>query len=141
LIIVDTNVVSEPFKPRPSEAVGQWLDRQITSDLFLTTISLAELYRGIAILADGKRKLALKEDTDSFRIEYFGGRVLDFNIDAAFAFADLAAKTRALGISISFADAQIAAIALTRGFAVATRDVGPFEAAGLKVINPWLKDI
>lgn len=141
MIIVDTNVVSEPFKPRPSDAVGAWLNRQVTADLFLTTISLAELYRGIAILADGKRKQALKEDTDRFRVEYFGGRVLDFDMAAAFAFADLSAKTRSLGISISLADAQIAAIALTRGYTVATRDVAPFEAAGLKVINPWHKNI
>jgi toxin FitB len=109
----------------------------VASHLFLTTVSLAEIYRGIAILADGKRKQALREHTDSYRIEYFGERVLNFDMDAAFAYADLSAKTRAQGVSISFADAQIAAIALTHGFAVATRDVGPFEAVGLKVINPW----
>jgi toxin FitB len=137
LIIVDTNIVSEPFRPRPSDAVGEWLNRQSASDLFLTTISLAELYRGIAILPDGKRKQALKEDTDSFRRDYFGGRILAFDMEAAFAYADLTAKTRALGISMSFADAQIAAIAATHGFSVATRDVGPFTAAGVSVINPW----
>jgi toxin FitB len=137
LIIVDTNVVSEPFRPRPSEAVGEWLNSQPASNLFLTTISLAELYRGIAIFPDGKRKQELKEDTDRFRSDYFGGRILAFDMKAAFSYADLTAKTRALGISMSFADAQIAAIAATQGFSVATRDTGPFTAAGVKVINPW----
>lgn len=137
MIIVDTNVVSEPFRPRPSDTVGEWLNRQLASDLFLTTISVAELYRGISILPDGKRKKELKEDTDRFREDYFGGRILGFNLEAAFAYANLTAKTRALGISMSFADAQIAAIAATHGFSVATRDTGPFTAAGLKVINPW----
>jgi toxin FitB len=137
LIIVDTNVVSEPVKPRPSNAVGEWLNRQSASDLFLTPISLAELYRGIAILHDGKRKQELKGDTDKFRHDYFGGPILAFDMEAAFAYADLTAKTRALGISMPFADAQIAAIAATHGFSVATRDAGPFTAAGVKVINPW----
>ncbi len=137
MIIVDTNVISEPFRPRPSEAVGEWLNHQTASDLFLTTISVAELYRGIAILPDGKQKQELKEDTDRFRIDYFGGRILAFDVEAAFAYADLTAKTRALGISMSFADTQIAAIAVTHGFSVATRDVGPFTAAGVSVINPW----
>lgn len=137
MIIVDTNVVSEPFRPRPSDAVGEWLNRQPASDLFLTTISLAELYRGIAILPAGRRKQELKEDTDRFRSDYFGGRILAFDMEAAFAYADLTAKTRTLGVSMSFADAQIAAIAATHGFSVATRDVGPFTAAGVEVINPW----
>jgi toxin FitB len=137
LIIVDTNVVSEPFKPRPSEAVGEWLNRQQASNLFLTTVSVAELYRGIAILPDGRRKQELKKDTDRFRNDYFGGRILAFDVKAAFAYADLTAKTRALGIAMSFADAQIAAIASTHGFSVATRDVDPFTAAGVNVVNPW----
>jgi toxin FitB len=137
LIIVDTNVVSEPFKPQPSEAVIGWLDRQLSQELFLTTVSLAELYRGIAIMPDGRRKHGMKEDTDNFRDSYFGDRVLAFDTKAAFAYADMSAKTRARGYSMSFADAQIAAIALSYGFAVATRDVEPFEAAGVRVINPW----
>jgi toxin FitB len=137
LIIVDTNVVSEPFKPRPSDAVGEWLNRQAASILFLTTISLAEIYRGIAVLPGGKRKQELKEDTDQFREDYFGQRILALDVSAASAYADLTAKTRTMGISMSFADAQIAAIAITHGFSVATRDVGPFTAAGVNVINPW----
>ncbi len=117
--------------------MGEWLNQQQASNLFLTTFSVAALYRGIAILPDGTRKQELKKDTDRFRNDYFGGRILAFDMEAAFAYADLTAKTRAHGISMSFADAQIAAIAATHGFSVATRDVGPFTAAGVKVINPW----
>lgn len=137
MIIVDTNVVSEPFKPRPDESVIGWLDSQQESILFLTTVSLAELYRGIAIMPDGRRKQGLKQDTDRFQHTYFGDRILAFDIRAAFAYAEMSAKTRARGLSMSFADAQIAAIALAHGYSVATRDVGPFTAAGVPVINPW----
>lgn len=137
MIIVDTNVVSEPFRPNPSANVIHWLDRQPASILFLTTVSLAELYRGIAILPDGKRKQGLKEDTDRFLHDFFGSRILAFDIDAALAYAEMTAMTRASGLAMSFADAQIASIALAHGFSVATRDVAAFTAAGVKVINPW----
>ena len=68
----------------------------------------------------------------------FANRVLFFDQKCSEAYAELIAKTRHTGFSLSAADAYIAAIAVTNGFAVATRDAGPFDAAGVTVINPWL---
>lgn len=63
--------------------------------------------------------------------------LLAFDMACTTAYAELLAKTRAVGLSLATADAFIAAIALANGFAVATRDTRPFEAAGVNVINPW----
>jgi toxin FitB len=141
LIILDTNVVSEPFRPNPFAAVLEWLNRQSPATLCLTATSLAEIHRGIAFLPEGKRKRLLKEETDDFLESLFEGRIFAFDKAAAVELAELTAIASRNGKVIGFADGQIAAIASVHKYAVATRDTGPFVAAGLKVINPWLKDI
>ena len=67
----------------------------------------------------------------------FANRVLSFDMDCTKAYAELLAKSRAAGLAVETADAFIAAVALANGFAIATRDTRPFEAAGVNVINPW----
>jgi predicted nucleic acid-binding protein len=137
VIVLDTNVVSEPTKPNGHPAVRAWLDHQVAETLYLTTISLSELLLGIEILPDGKRKEGLSSGLHELMKRLFGSRILPFDQDAARAYASLVAKARAVGQPISVADGQIAAIAIQHGFTVATRDVGPFAAAGVPVINPW----
>jgi len=67
----------------------------------------------------------------------FAGRILSFDLDASRAYADLMAKARASGRAVGICDGFIAATAVARGLAIASRDAKPFEAAGLEVINPW----
>jgi predicted nucleic acid-binding protein len=137
MIILDTNVVSEPMKAAGNPAVRIWLDSQVAETLFLTAINLSELLLGIKILPEGKRKKALAAALGDQVRGLFGPRILPFDGQAADAYATLVARARAAGQAISVADSQIAAIATVHGFAVATRDAGPFAAAGLAVINPW----
>jgi predicted nucleic acid-binding protein len=138
MIILDTNVVSEPLKPKPNENVLSWLDKQIPEALFLTTTSLCELLGGVARMPEGKRKLALRSEMLTLISTLFGNRILAFDYESALNYATMTAQTEAKGVSVSFSDGQIAAIALSHGFTIATRDEAPFLAAGLPVINPWL---
>ena len=137
MILLDTNVVSEPLKPAASPAVLAWLDQQHIETLFLSTISLAELRYGVAALPDGKRKDGLSTVLERRIVALFGSRLLPFDIAAADAYAAIRARARAAGKAIGASDGYIAATAAAHGFAVATRDTGPFEAAGVHVINPW----
>jgi toxin FitB len=137
LILLDTNVVSEPLKLAGAPTVLDWLDRQPAETLFLSTVSLAELLFGVAALPPGKRKFGLGAALESLISRLFAGRLLPFDVAAAEAYSDLRAIAKTTGRAIGITDAYIAAIAAARGFAVATRDVRPFEAAGLRVINPW----
>jgi predicted nucleic acid-binding protein len=137
MIVLDTNVVSEPTKINGDPAVRAWLDRQIVETLYLTTTSLSELLVGIELLPRGKRRDGLAEALAKIMESLFGSRILPFDQQAALAYARLVGKTRAAGRTIGVADAQIAAIATVHGFTVATRDTGPFVAAGVPVINPW----
>ena len=138
MILIDTNVVSEPWRPAPSAAVLAWLDAQAIETLFLSAITVAELRYGIAALPVGKRRTILRDRLEGDVLPLFADRVLAFDLGAAAAYADLMAAARATGKAIGAADGYIAATALAHGLAVATRDVSPFEAAGLRVINPWL---
>ena len=137
MIILDTNVVSEPIRPRSNQAVVQWLDRQAAETLYLTATSLAELASGVEALPSGRRRDGLATGLDTLLQRLFGSRILAFEREAALRYAAVQSRARAAGKAISFADGQIAAIALNLGFSVATRDTGPFLAAGVNVINPW----
>lgn len=137
MIILDTNVVSEPLKPNANPAVLDWLDRQVAETLFLTSTSLAELLVGVGRLPLGKRKAGLDQALEALLADLFGGRVLAFDRSAAVRFAALISRASQRGSSVSVADGQIAAIASVNGFSVATRDVRPYLALELPVINPW----
>jgi predicted nucleic acid-binding protein len=137
MIVLDTNVVSETFKPRPNRSVVSWLNSQNKDDLFLTAISVAELRMGAEIMPDGKHKRDLQREIGAFLSLKFENRLLAFDIPAAEAYASIFAMFRKVGHGISHPDCQIAAIAQVHGFAVATRDVEPFTAAGLSVIDAW----
>ncbi len=137
MIILDTNRISETLRPKPETRVLAWIDAQPLETLYLTTITIAELRAGIALLRAGKRRNHLKDSLEQTLLPLFSDRTLSFDLACAPAYARLLAKSRKAGRTIATADAFIAAIALTHNFAVATRDTGPFKAAGVKVINPW----
>ena len=137
MIILYTNVISEPIKPNSNPAVTDWLDRQLAETLYLTATGSSELLVGIEILPDGKRKQELSIALKELMIKFFGPRILPFDQLAAIAYAPLIGRAKLSGQSISVADGQIAAIASVHGFTIATRDVSPFVAAGVPMINPW----
>ena len=137
MIILDTNVVSELMRPLPEASVVDWVARQAALNLYLSTVSEAELRYGVEILPRGARRDRLLAVVEGTLTEDFAGRVLPFDSAAAQEYALIAAARRAEGRSINHADCQIAAIARSRGAAVATRDSADFEGSGIEVINPW----
>ena len=136
MILLDTNVVSEAIKPAPDLSVQAWIDAQVAETLFLSSITVAELYYGIGVLPDGRRKSLLALRIDAL-MTVFTTRILPFDAAAARRHADLAVRARAAGRGFPTPDAYIAAIAAANGFAVATRDASAYAAAGLAVIDPW----
>jgi len=136
MIVLDTNVVSEAMKPNTDVAVRAWLNAQVSETLYLSTITLAEMLYGIHALPDGKRKERLAEALDDL-LKLFTGRLLSFDADAAKQYAHRAVLAKKRGLGFPVPDGYIAAIAASRGFMVASRDIAPYEAGGVTVINPW----
>ena len=137
MIVLDTNVVSELMRPSPSASVVEWVANQAVTNLYLSTVSEAELRYGVEILPTGQRRDRLLAEVEGMLREDFAGRLLPFDSDAAQAYAQVAAGRRAAGHPINHADCQIAAIARSRQADIATRDVNGFEGCGIDVINPW----
>lgn len=137
MILLDTNVVAEPMKPRANSKVITWLDQQVAETLYLTATSLSELLVGVALLPKGKRRDGLALALTDLSRQLFGDRILPFDSEAAVVYASLVSRARAKGYAVSVADAQIGAIASVHGLTVATRDDAPFSAMGIPVTNPW----
>lgn len=137
MIVLDTNVISELWKVTPDPSVLAWIDAQMVETLYLSAITVAELRFGLAAMPAGKRRAIYQERLEKEVLPAFASRILPFDLDASQAYADLMAQARAAGKAIGMADGYIAATAAAHGLMIATRDTGPFEAAGLNIINPW----
>ena len=137
MVMIDTNIVSELMRAEPSAEVLSWMDEQTPRELFVTAVTEAEVRTGIALLPEGRRRRGLAEACERAFGRLFAGRVLPFDSDAARTYAEIAAARRVLGRPVSQADCQIAAIARSRGMAVATRNVRDFEDMGIDIFNPW----
>jgi toxin FitB len=136
MIVLDTNVVSEAIKPEGHPAVIEWLNGQSAETLFITSVTAAELLFGVEVLPDGRKKVLLSKSV-ARGLAIFEGRILEFDLTAARHYATLAVSARSRGRGFPVSDGYIAAIAASRGFAVATRDTSAYHAAGLTVINPF----
>jgi toxin FitB len=136
-IVLDTNVLSELMKPQGLIKVKNWVAAQPRENLFITSITKAEILYGIAILPDGKRSQNLRETAEIMFVQEFAGKILPFEEKAAGCFAEIAASRKQIGKPISQADAQIAAICLANNATIATRNVEDFMNCQIAILNPW----
>ncbi len=140
MIVLDTNVISEIMRPAPDQGVAAWLAAQDPLDLATTSITLAEIQRGIVKLPKGKRRSGLEERFSAFVEEAFSGRLLVFDKDAAYVCGDVSAEREERGLHADIVDMMIAAIVKTVGATLATRNTSDFDACGIPLINPWQRE-
>jgi predicted nucleic acid-binding protein len=137
MIILDTNIVSEVWRPNASPAVLDWLGSQPSLSLYLCTPVLAELRYGMERLAPGRRKDILIAAIDHIENEGYRDRILPLDAAAAAEFGRLMVKRDRAGRRMETMDGLIAAIAAVNGAPLATRDIRDFADLGLQVINPF----
>jgi toxin FitB len=137
MIVLDTNVVSELMRAAPAEFVVEWVDHQISADVHLTAITVAELLYGVARLAEGQRKTELAQRIEAMLSEDFDHRVVPFDETAAAHYADIVVRRERAGRPISTADAQIAATCRSHGAILATRNIDDFTDTGIAITDPW----
>lgn len=138
MIILDTNIISETQKPQPDPRVMAWLDGLDPTSTYLTSITVAELLYGVDLMPKGKRRAALEGSVMAIIEQDFYARILPFDVTAAYYFGSMVSDAKQAGVAVSFPDGAIAAIARGNNYAmVATRDVTPFRAMRLDIINPW----
>lgn len=136
MILVDTNVWSEAFRAEPNPTVREWARRH-SEQLWLSTVVIGELLSGVALLPDGRRKLALSRAYDELLVA-FQDRIAPFDLASAQYYGVLLAIQERAGRNPGTADTQIAATARSRGMSLATRNTRHFDGLGLNLINPWM---
>lgn len=137
MILLDTNIISEMMKSSPAENVLDWMDQQVSSELYVSTITIAEIVYGLHVLAKGKRRRALEQTFENTIAEAFKGRLLSFDEPATKIYGKIMGKRKELGLPMSAPDGQIAAIALNNQMTLATRNIKDFRGCSLQLINPF----
>lgn len=137
MIVLDTNVVSEMWRPQPDRSLAAWLKVQTAGNLYLCSPVLAELRFGAERLEAGSRRDRLRASIDHLEYRGYRGRILVLDGQAASEFGRLAATRERAGRRMGLMDGLIAAIALTNGAGIATRDVDDFTGLGIEVVNPF----
>lgn len=134
--LLDTNILSNFTKPAPSESLVAWMADQSDDDLFIASLTLAELRRGVIEKPAGKRRDQLDAwfSGPQGPRALFAGRILPFDERAGLVWAELMAEGRAAGRPRSGLDTIIAAIATTNDCVVVTDNERDF--AGVEIINP-----
>ena len=135
MILLDTNVISDSMRIQPDGRVLHWLDRHPASTLFISAITVDEISFGIEVLPAGRKKSRLVS-VFSRVLDVFSGRVVSFDAKAAVESAKFRGQRRVQGTPMSLADSQIAGIAKSKGFALATLNVQDFRGIDLVVVDP-----
>lgn len=138
-LLVDTNVISELIKPRPSGAVVSYIAAQALDDLFISSVTLAEIRFGIEGVAEAGRRAALISWLDTELRARFAGRILPVSEDVMYRWLLLVDAGRKAKHTFSQPDLIIAATALERGLALVTRNVKDFTLTGVRLVNPWVR--
>jgi len=137
MIILDSAIMREMMRSKPQRQVMQWLDNQNSDLLYLSAISVAELFNGLALLAEGPYKQQLTRQLINVLSEEFNERILPFDAYCAWHYGQLMAQSTAQGIQMNSVDAQIAATCLQHGAQLACADTAHFSHCGIDLINPW----
>ncbi len=135
MIVVDTNVWSEPLRPEPDPRVLAWM-RAHAGELHMPALVVHELRFGLELLPHGARRERLAAQIDA-TVHGLGGRVLVYDAEVATAHARLRARARAAGREPSAQDGQIAAHAARAGAPLATRNTADFADLGVTLVDPW----
>lgn len=137
MILLDTNVLSELMRSTPAKPVVDWVAGQTLEDLFTAAPCQAEILAGIAILPRGRRRNELATIAEGMFADDFADRILPFDTEAADSYVELFAVRKQTGHPTALIDLMIAAIALSQGASLATRNTADFSGCGVAVINPW----
>jgi predicted nucleic acid-binding protein len=135
--LLDTCLIAEFQKPRPSGAVRAWLAARHESDLYLSVLTLGEIQKGISQLPEGRKRTTLQVWLDGDLRERFQGRIVPISEDVAVRWGHIAGESQRRGTPTPVIDALIAATALSIDATVVTRDDTHISRAGARTCNPW----
>ncbi len=135
-VLLDTCVLSELRQPKGHRGVRRAVDDLDDADLFVSVISVGEIFKGIALLKEGRKKRALEAWLQTLQ-RNFADRLLSIDLETCRIWGELTAAAQKAGRGVPAADGLIAATALRHGLRVMTRNTADFEPTGALLLNPW----
>lgn len=139
--LIDTNVLSEYSRLEgPDVRVRAWLETAPRELQYVSVLNLAEIQKGIELLDKGKQRRELQNWLATELEDWFSGHILPVDRRVADCWAQIAAGGIKIGRPLPAIDSLIAATAMAHSLTIATRNIRDFQAAGVKVINPWMHE-
>jgi predicted nucleic acid-binding protein len=135
--LLDTNCVSELVRVKPQPRVVEWMEAADERSLYLSVLILGEIRKGLAGLAQGKRRARLETWLEVELQARFADRILPIDAPVADRWGLLAAHAKSRGTSLPIIDGLLAAAALHYNLTVVTRNSSDFRNAQVQVLNPW----
>ena len=136
--LLDTCVISELVKAKPSKKVASWVTKNEEANFYLSSLTFGELYKGISKLPDSRRRKKLSQWIEQDLKNRFAGKILDIDLTVARTWGEIQGASESAGSPIPAIDSLIAATALTHDLTVVTRNVTDMQQSGVSLLNPWL---
>ena len=135
--LLDTNCISELVKPRPAPGVVDWIEAADEAILYLSVLTFGEIRKGLAGLAQGRRRTHLETWLEVELQERFAGRIVPIDAAIADRWGLITTAAKAKGKTLSVIDGLLAATALHYNLTVVSRKAADFAMAQVQVLNPW----
>ena len=135
--LLDTCVISELVKSKPSKKVVSWVKKNDEDNFFLSSLTFGELYKGIAKLPDSKKRKKLSQWIEHDLKERFTGKIFDIDLMVAKTWGEIQGASETAGSPMPAIDSLIAATGLSHDLTVVTRNVADMQQSGVTLLNPW----
>ncbi len=135
--LLDTCVISELIKPKPSSKVTKWLRSCQEESLFLSSLTIGEIQKGISKLPDSRKRKRLQSWLDSELTQRFDKRIIGIDFKVAQKWGEIQASSEIAGVKMPVIDSLIASIGLLYDMTVVTRNTGDMQNSGVRLFNPW----
>jgi predicted nucleic acid-binding protein len=136
--LLDTNCISELIRPKPEQRVLDWMDAADESLLYLSVLTVGEIRKGLAELAQSKRRTQLETWLEVDLRARFAGRILPIDGPVADCWGQLAGDAKRQGKTLAVIDGLLAASALQHNLTVVSRNTSDFVHTRVSVLNPWI---
>ncbi|QTA86169.1 type II toxin-antitoxin system VapC family toxin [Desulfonema magnum] len=139
--LLDTCVISEMIRPFPKQQVTDWVEGRDERTLYLSVLTIGEIYKGISKLPESKKKNDIRLWMENDLRRRFEKRILNITEEIAGIWGEIQGKTEKEGRKMPAIDSLIAATAIFHGMTLVTRNTSDIENSGVPVLNPWESDI
>jgi predicted nucleic acid-binding protein len=135
--LLDTCVISEIIRPKPSIKVTKWIKKGDETNFFISVLTIGELHKGIEKLDESKRKEELHNWVENDLKERFWTRIIDIDLQIAMVWGKIQGMTERIGSPMPAIDSLIAATGITHHLTIVTRNTSDMKECGVALLNPW----